>query len=189
MTRIVAGAFGGRRIAVPQQKSGRGTRPTTDRVRESLFNVLTARIDFTGIRVLDLYAGSGALGLEALSRGAASAVFVESDGRAAAVIEQNIAALGARGAAVRRGPVSSVLAGGADRPVDLVLADPPYEVDDAQVNEIVTALSSGRWVAPGTVVVVERPASGPGIAWPEGWSVWKSRRYGDTRLEMAAVDR
>ncbi len=172
---------------VPQQKSGRGTRPTTDRVREALFNVLTARIDFAGIRVLDLYAGSGALGLEALSRGAASALFVESDARAVSVIEQNIAALGVRGAAVRRGTVVSVLAGGATRPVDLVLADPPYEVDDAQVAEVITTLGSAGWTAPGTVVVVERPTSAAGLVWPEGWSAWKSRRYGDTSLEMASL--
>src|SRR6185437_5954114 len=93
LTRIVAGTFGGRRIAVPP----RGTRPTTDRVREALFNVLSARIDLHDASVLDLYAGSGALGLEALSRGAATAVFVESDRKAAAVIGQNIEALGVTG--------------------------------------------------------------------------------------------
>ena len=108
-----------------------GTRPTTDRVRESMFNVLASRIDFAGASVLDLYAGSGALGLEAMSRGAASAVFVESDHRAAAVIDQNIASLGVA-AAVRRGPVAAVLAGGADRPADLVFADPPYDVADSR---------------------------------------------------------
>jgi len=172
---------------VPQQKSGRGTRPTTDRVRESLFNVLTARIDFGGIRVLDLFAGSGALGLEAMSRGAASAVFVESDARAASVIEQNITALGVRGAVVRRGTVAAVLAAGATRPVDLVLADPPYAVDDTQVVEMLTALVDTGWTAPGTVAVIERPASGAEIAWPSAWAAWKARRYGDTRLEMASV--
>lgn len=181
----MAGELGGRRIAVPQQRSGRGTRPTTDRVRESLFNVLTARIDFAGLRVLDLYAGSGALGLEALSRGAASALFVEADARAAAVIEQNIAALGVRNAVVRRGPVASVLAGGAPGPVDLVLADPPYEVDAAQVEDVVRSLDAAGWSAPGTVAVVERPASAPDIGWPGGWSAWKSRRYGDTRVDFA----
>lgn len=154
-------------------------------MRESLFNVLAARIDFAGVRVLDLYAGSGALGLEALSRGAASAVFVESDARAVSVIEQNVAALGVRGASVRRGAVASVLAAGATRPVDLVLADPPYEVDDGQVAEMIAALSSAGWTAAGTVAVVERPASAPEIGWPPGWSAWKSRRYGDTRVEMA----
>jgi 16S rRNA (guanine966-N2)-methyltransferase len=170
---------------VPQQKSGRGTRPTTDRVREALFNLLSARIDFSGISVLDLYAGSGALGLEALSRGARSALFVESDGRAAAVIEQNVATLGVRGASVRRGTVSSVLASGAARPVDLVLADPPYEVDDIQVIDMVSTLVTAGWTAPGTVAVVERPASGSEIGWPPGWSPWKPRKYGDTRIELA----
>lgn len=172
---------------VPQAKAGRNTRPTTDRVREALFNVLAARLDFRGIRVLDLYAGSGALGLEALSRGAASALFVEHDARAAAVIEQNCATLGVRGAAVRRATVASVLGGGSARPVDLVLADPPYEVSTDEVTALLTTLVSDGWAVSDTVAVVERPASAPEIAWPHPWSVWKSRRYGDTRLEMASV--
>ena len=170
---------------MPQHKSGRGTRPTTDRVREALFNLLAARIDFAGLHVLDLYAGSGALGLEALSRGAASALFVESDARAAAVITANIAALGVRGARVHRGPVSSVLAAGTTRPVDLVLADPPYELDDEQVISMLAALESGGWTTAGAVAMVERSASGPEIRWPEGWSPWSARRYGDTRIELA----
>jgi 16S rRNA (guanine(966)-N(2))-methyltransferase RsmD len=163
-----------------------GTRPTTDRVRESLFNVLASRIDFAGASVLDLYAGSGALGLEALSRGAASAVFVESDHRAAAAVDQNIASLGAT-AAVRRGPVAAVLAGGADRPVDLVFADPPYDVAAADIEEMLVALVTGGWAAAGTVVVVERPAAGPPLKWPDGWRPWPARRYGDTRLELAEL--
>ncbi|HYR13971.1 MAG TPA: 16S rRNA (guanine(966)-N(2))-methyltransferase RsmD [Mycobacterium sp.] len=181
MTRIVAGAFGGRRIAVPRT----GTRPTTDRVRESLFNVLASRIDFAGASVLDLYAGSGALGLEALSRGATSAVFVESDHRAAVVIAKNIDSLGAQGATLRRGSVAAVLAGGADRPVDLVLADAPYDVDDTEIAQMLTALVDGGWVAAGTVVVVERATSGPPLSWPDRWRAWPARRYGDTRLELA----
>ncbi|WP_019739998.1 16S rRNA (guanine(966)-N(2))-methyltransferase RsmD, partial [Mycobacterium avium] len=108
MTRIIGGVAGGRRLAVPP----RGTRPTTDRVRESLFNILAARRELTGLAVLDLYAGSGALGLEALSRGAATALFVESDPRAAAVIARNIDTLGLPGATLRRGAVAAVLAGG-----------------------------------------------------------------------------
>ncbi len=172
-------------------------------MRESLFNVLASRIDFAGASVLDLYAGSGALGLEALSRGAASAVFVESDHRAAAVIDQNIASLGVtaavrRGpvaavlgsgmgvtAAVRRGPVAAVLAGGADRPVDLVFADPPYDLADTEIAQMLTALVDGGWAASGTVVVVERATSGPPLSWPDGWRPWPDRRYGDTRLELA----
>jgi 16S rRNA (guanine966-N2)-methyltransferase len=162
-----------------------GTRPTTDRVRESLFNVLGARIDFTGATVLDLYAGSGALGLEALSRGAASAVFVESDHRAAAVIAKNIASLGVVGATVRRGNVAAVLAGGTDRPVDVVLADPPYDVDAAEVEAVLAALTRGGWTTTGTVVVVERGTGSAPLTWPDRWQVWPSRSYGDTRLDMA----
>lgn len=173
---------------MPQHKSGRGTRPTTNRVRESLFNVLAARIDFAGLDVLDLFAGSGALGLEALSRGAQSAIFVESDAKAAAVIAQNIASLGVRGASVRRGTVASVLAAGAPRPVDLVFADPPYEVDGAVVDRLLATLGSAGWVTPGSVAVVERSASGPPIGWPDGWSLWSARRYGDTRIELAERD-
>lgn len=163
----------------------RGTRPTTDRVRESLFNVLVARLDFTGLAVLDLYAGSGALGLEALSRGAGSALFVESDQRAAAVISQNITALGLPGAAVRRGSVDSVLAGGAGAPVDVVFADPPYDVATADLEELVTALDRNGWATTGTVAVVERPTASAPIGWPAGWEAWRTRSYGDTRVEMA----
>lgn len=163
----------------------KGTRPTTDRVRESLFNVLAARVDFAGAAVLDLYAGSGALGIEALSRGAESAIFVESDGRAAAVIADNIASLGAKGATVRRGTVAAVLSAGARQPVDIVFADPPYEVDATEIAAVLDALSRGGWTTDGTVVVVERAASGQELQWPDNWRVWPSRTYGDTRLELA----
>jgi 16S rRNA (guanine966-N2)-methyltransferase len=169
---------------VPQSRSGRGTRPTTNRVREALFNVLTGRVELDGAAVLDLYAGSGALGLEALSRGAASVVFVESDARAADVITANISDLGASGATVRRGSVQTVLAGGGT-PVDLVLADPPYQVGAADLGAVLTTLTEGGWVAAGTVVVIERPKSAPPLSWPPGWQVWPSRNYGDTRLELS----
>lgn len=166
-----------------------GTRPTTDRVRESLFNVLTARMELTGARVLDLYAGSGALGIEALSRGAASALFVESDRRAAAVVAQNLAALGITDAEVRCAPVTTVLAGAAGRPADLVFADPPYEVPAADVEAVLEALTDRGWAAPGAVAVVERAASGPALTWPAGWSPGRERRYGDTRLEFGELSR
>jgi 16S rRNA (guanine966-N2)-methyltransferase len=164
----------------------RGTRPTTDRVREALFNVLAARRDFDGLRVLDLYAGSGALGLEALSRGAVSALFVESDSRAAAVINRNIATLGLPGATVRRGAVAAVLASGTDRTVDLVLADPPYEVSTVEIEGVLDSLDRNGWLGPGSVVVVERSASSAELTWPPGWTAWPVRRYGDTRVELAA---
>jgi 16S rRNA (guanine966-N2)-methyltransferase len=154
-------------------------------VRESLFNIVTARRDLSGLAVLDLYAGSGALGLEALSRGAASALFVESDQRTAAVLARNIEALGLSGATLRRGAVASVLAGGTASPVDLVLADPPYDIQAAEVEAVLAALAIHGWVRAGTVAAVERAAAGAALTWPEGWSVWPQRVYGDTRLELA----
>lgn len=181
MTRIVAGVAGGRRLSVPP----RGTRPTTDRVREALFNVLAVRRDFGGLRVLDLYAGSGALGLEAMSRGAASALFVDNDRRAAEVIGRNVEALGLPGATVRRAPVAAVLAAGAPAPMDLVFVDPPYDVAAPEVRQVIDGLCRHGWVAPGCVVVVERPTSAPGSSWPDGWTQWPVRRYGDTRLDAA----
>jgi 16S rRNA (guanine(966)-N(2))-methyltransferase RsmD len=182
VTRIIAGAAGGRRLVVPP----RGTRPTTDRVRESVFNVLAARIDFEGLRVLDLYAGSGALGLEALSRGARSVLFVESDRRAAEVIDRNIAAVGLTGAAVRRATVAAVLAAGSGSRMDLVFADPPYEVANLEVESMLTALVGRGWLAEGAVAVVERSASSPPLTWPPDWEVWPERRYGDTRIEAGS---
>jgi 16S rRNA (guanine966-N2)-methyltransferase len=181
VTRIIGGVAGGRRIAVPP----RGTRPTTDRVRESLFNIVTARRELAGLAVLDLYAGSGALGLEALSRGAASALFVESDQRTAAVIARNIESLGLAGATLRRGTVAAVLAAGTSSAVDLVLADPPYDVDAAEVEAVLAALTTAGWAREGTVVVVERAADGAPLTWPAGWRAWPERVYGDTRLELA----
>ena len=171
----------GRRINVP----ARGTRPTADRVREALFNVLAARLELTGMAVLDLYAGSGALGLEALSRGAASALFVESDRRAAEVLAGNIATLGLAGATLQRGAVAAVLAAGAATPVDLVLADPPYAVAAAEIDALPAMLAERGWVLAGSVVVIERGGASPPVTWPDGWEVWPSRRYGDTRLEFA----
>lgn len=175
--------MGGRRIVVPP----RGTRPTSDRVREALFNILAARMDFDGLVVLDLYAGSGALGLEALSRGATDATFVEADPRAVAVIRRNIDALGLTGTSVLGRAVATVLDEGAARPVDLVLADPPYRVNAAEIEQMLTALAAHGWTTAGTVVVVERRSSARPLTWPGGWTTWPARRYGDTLLEMAEV--
>lgn len=163
----------------------RGTRPTTDRVREALFNVLAARLEFSGSTVLDLYAGSGALGLEALSRGAESATFVEADARAAAVIRRNAEDLALPGATVLNRRVAKVLEAGADHPSDLVLADPPYDVNPAEVQAMLAALNDHGWTTSGTIVVVERRTGQPPLTWPDGWTAWPERRYGDTRLEVA----
>jgi len=127
------------------------------------------------------------LGLEALSRGASSVVFVESDQRAANVIDKNIAALGVKGATVRRGAVAAVLTGSAQS-VDLVLADPPYDVDTGEVESVLAALTNDGWTVTGTVAVIERAASSPMLTWPAGWQAWPSRTYGDTRLELAEFD-
>lgn len=181
MTRIVAGRAGGRRLKVPP----RGTRPTSERVREALFSALDARMDLCGAAVLDLYAGSGALGLEALSRGAAYALLVESDAKAAAVIRQNIAEVGLPGAVLRAAPVSAVLTGARDRVYDLVLADPPYAVTEDAISGVLSALVAGGWVGDGSVVVLERSSRSPETVWPGGLEAGKVRKYGETRIEIA----
>jgi len=178
MVRIVAGVAGGRRLVVPPH----GTRPTSDRVREAVFSALAARRDLEGVRVLDLYAGSGALGLEALSRGAAHVQFVESDRRAAAVLRRNVGALGLSGTQVTTADVPAVLRGSPGQPYDLVLADPPYALDDDALGAVLSALASGGWLAPAALVVVERPAKAPAPAWPDGVAALTQRRYGDTSV-------
>jgi 16S rRNA (guanine966-N2)-methyltransferase len=182
VTRIIAGAAGGRRIVVP----GAGTRPTSDRVREALFSALAVDPGLDGAAVLDLCAGSGALGLEALSRGAAHALFVESDRRAAGVLRRNVAAVGLPGAAVRAGTAATVLAGPADRPYDLVLIDPPYATPDADVARWLAAAHAHGWLAGDAVVVVERPR-GEEFPWPDPLVSVRERRYGDTVLHTGRV--
>jgi 16S rRNA (guanine966-N2)-methyltransferase len=181
VTRIVAGSAGGRQLAVPK----RGTRPTSDRVREALFSAIEAAMDLDGARVLDLYAGTGALGLEALSRGAATAVLVESDAGAVAVLRKNIAAVGLPGAVARPGRVAAVLAEPPATPFDLVLADPPYALDPAAD---LAALVSCRWVGPGSLVVVERARRSGPPDWPDGLVPGRIRRYGDTELHWAQAE-
>jgi len=134
MTRIISGSARGRRLAVPP---GSSTRPTSDRAREALFSTIESLIrSFAGARVLDLYAGSGAVGLEALSRGADHVLLVESDPAAARTIRDNATKTGLAGAEVRAEPVERLLAGGAPAsPYDVVFLDPPYEVADDAVGE------------------------------------------------------
>lgn len=179
MTRIVAGAARGRRLKVP---AGGGTRPTSDRVREALFSSLAAEFGtFHGLRVLDLYAGSGALGLEALSRGAAHALLVEADGKALEVIKANVAAVGMPGAEVRAGTVERALALPPAQPYDIVLLDPPYDLDEVRLSHDLTALAGG-WLATDSVVVVERDRRSGSPPWPEGIVADRERRYGETML-------
>jgi 16S rRNA (guanine966-N2)-methyltransferase len=179
LSRIVGGAAGGRRIAVPP---GSGTRPTADRVREALFSSLESEFgSFGGLAVLDLYAGSGAIGLEALSRGAAKAVLVESDRRAADVIAANIKTLDLPGAKLVTRPVEKLAA---DEPLaefDLVFADPPYKLETAELQDVLTDLAAHGWLAEDAVVVVERGKREP-WQWPEGFAALRDRKYGEARL-------
>lgn len=163
----------------------KGTRPTTDRVREALFSMLEARLDFDGIAVLDLFAGSGALGLEALSRGADHVTLVELNAVASKVIAANIAAVGLPGTELRQSPVSAFLSTSPNRAYDLVLADPPYSVSAEEVSALLSRLTD-HWVNDDAIVVLERDAAGPETVWPDGWEV-TSRKYGGTRLELGAL--
>jgi 16S rRNA (guanine966-N2)-methyltransferase len=181
VTRIVAGAAGGRRLAVPPA----GTRPTSDRVREALFSALVHDPGLDGAAVLDLCAGSGALGLEALSRGAAHVLFVESDRRAAAVLRRNVAAVGLPGAVVRAAGAAAVLAAPAERAYDVLLLDPPYALPDAEVAGWLAAAAAHGWLAPDASAVVERPTRGGAFAWPAPLEATRERRYGETTLHFA----
>ncbi|TCO44312.1 16S rRNA (guanine966-N2)-methyltransferase [Kribbella antiqua] len=179
MTRIIGGAAGGRRIAVPP---GSGTRPTADRVREALFSSLESEFgSFHGLAVLDLYAGSGAIGLEALSRGAARVVLVESDRRAADVISANVRVVGLPGATVLTRPVEKVAAGEGLGPFDLVYADPPYKLETGELQDVLVELLEKGWLAEDAVVVVERGKREP-WEWPEGFAALRDRKYGEARL-------
>jgi len=180
--RIIAGEAGGRRLAVPP---GEAIRPTSDRVKESLFSALGRRL--VGARVLDLYAGSGALGLEAVSRGAAEALLVDRDAPAVRAILANIETLGFDGrATVRQSPVATLLAGPRPGdPFDLALLDPPYDTPAAEVEGVLRVLVEREWVGPGATVVVERAAGSPVLEWPAGWGSTWERCYGDTLVLFA----
>lgn len=184
MTRIVAGTARGRRLAVPPH----GTRPTSDRVREALFSSLDSELRDAGlawsqVAVLDLYAGSGALGLEALSRSARSATLVERSRATARVLTANVDAVGCPGATVLIrdvGQLASTVPPG--DPADLVMADPPYEVAAADLRAILSALRARQWIAPDAIVVVERPTRDKASPLPEDWPEPRRRAYGDTAL-------
>ncbi|MFD7663306.1 16S rRNA (guanine(966)-N(2))-methyltransferase RsmD [Streptomyces sp. NPDC059788] len=181
MTRVIAGTAGGRRLAVPP---GNGTRPTSDRAREGLFSTWES-LDgpLSGARVLDLYGGSGAVGLEALSRGAAHVLLVEADARAVRTIRDNARAVGLPGAEVRAGKAEQVIAGPApDEPYDVLFLDPPYAVTDVDLGEILLTLRRRGWCAEEALVTVERSTRGGPFPWPAGFEAVRSRRYGEGTL-------
>jgi 16S rRNA (guanine966-N2)-methyltransferase len=205
VARVIAGEAGGRRLAVPD---GRDTRPTSDRAREGLFATIASMLgSLAGARVLDLYAGSGAVGLEALSRGAEHVLLVEHGARASRVIRENIEAIGLPGAVLAadrvervlaRGPASAgsqdgpAFAGSQDGPApaggrddaeggryDVVFADPPYALADAAVSGVLSLLAGHGWLAPGALVIVERATRSGPVSWPDGFVPDRARRYGE----------
>lgn len=180
-TRVVAGVARGRRLAVPP---GTGTRPTSDRAREGLFSTLTALLGtWAGRRVLDLYAGSGAVGLEALSRGASHCLLVEADPAALRTLRANVETLGLPGAEVVGARVERTAAGAVPGPAyDVVFLDPPYDVACGALGEVLVGLRDHGWLAPGAVVAVERATRGGPWEWPEGFTGERSRRYGEATL-------
>jgi 16S rRNA (guanine966-N2)-methyltransferase len=163
---------------------GRSTRPTSDRTREGLFAAVTASLgSLDGARVLDLYAGSGAVGLESLSRGAADVLMVESDPRAARVIRGNIAAIGLPGARLVTDRAERAVARGPDgAPRDFVFADPPYAVSNTDIERLLAALAARAWLAPQALVVVERAARSDPLTWPAGYLGDRCRKYGEAVL-------
>ncbi len=156
-------------------------RPTSDRAREGLFSTWEAlHGTLDGSRVADLYAGSGAVGLEALSRGAAHALLVEADPRAARTIRENVRAIGLPGAELRTGKAEQIVTGPAPAdPYDLVFLDPPYAVEDAGLREILLTLRAEGWLSEDALVTVERSTRGGEFGWPAGFEPLRSRRYGE----------
>lgn len=186
--RIVAGEWRGRRIVSPK---GERTRPTQDRVREALFSALTSQMGpgIAEAEVLDAFAGSGALGLEALSRGASRAVFVEQDHDARRALEANVSALGAeRRARIVAGDAFTLarrraLPGG---PFGLILLDPPYRIEAARVGVLLDDLVAAGAASGGATVVWEHAGDAP-AAWPEGFEVHSTKRYGSTTIDIARI--
>jgi 16S rRNA (guanine966-N2)-methyltransferase len=181
--RIVAGKFRGASIAAPK---GPSTRPTSDKVRQALFNVLEHGVpdfDFEGARVLDLFAGSGALGLEALSRGARFTLFVEEDSAARGAIRRNVEALGLTGATkIWRRDATRLGEAGTLKPFSLIFCDPPY--GKGLGERAIAAAVAGGWAAKDAIAVLEERA-GCDLAWPAPFQEIDRRRYGDTEISLA----
>jgi 16S rRNA (guanine966-N2)-methyltransferase len=180
VTRIIGGSVGGRRIQTPR---GVSTRPTSDRVREALFSTIEAWCgSLHGLRFLDLYAGSGAVGLEAWSRGAGVVTLVEQDRRTAHLITGNAKALGFGRADVVARSVSAALPRAPAAPYDVAFLDPPYLVEDETVAAALHGLVDHGWLVPGALVVVERSSRSHEPTWPAGFTDVRHKRYGETTL-------
>lgn len=180
MTRIIGGTAGGRRL---QTSRGSTTRPTSDRVREALFSTIESWCgSLSGLRFLDLYAGSGAVGLEAWSRGAGVVTLVESDRRAASLIRRNAHTVGYPSAEVVGTSVASTLRRSPRAPYDVVFLDPPYPLSAGEVDQTLADLDGQGWLVPGAMVVVERSARTDPPRFPDGFTDVRERRYGETTL-------
>ena len=179
MTRIISGKYKGRNLNVPTSV----TRPTSSRVREAVFSSLQHTVGtFDGLVVLDLFAGSGALGIEALSRGAAKAVFVEKDRNAATCIEENVRSLGENNFSLHKADVLDLVdSTSTGTAADLVFIDPPYALTDEQIVELLVTLATKNWLANEAVVVVERSSKSV-VDWPEGFAALANKSYGDTGI-------
>ncbi len=185
VTRIIAGSAGGRRLEVPK---GDTTRPTSDRVREALFSLLESRGAVRGAAVLDLFAGSGALGLEAASRGAADVVLVDSSRQATQAARANVAALGMARVSVVLANAQRHVEGRPTRQVDLAFLDPPYTFAEDGLGVLLTTLAES-WLSPDALVVVERSSRSPEPRWPATLTRLVVRRYGETSLWLASPTR
>ncbi len=179
MTRIISGKYKGRSINVPPSV----TRPTSSRVREAIFSsVLHTVGSFDGLVVLDLFAGSGALGLEALSRGAAIANFIENDRNALLCIEDNAKSLGENSISVQKAEVLGLVESVASNTAaDLVFIDPPYALLDEQIVELLQSLAKNQWLADDALVVVERSSKSV-LDWPKDYEPLANKSYGDTAI-------
>lgn len=181
--RIVGGRLRGRAIASAEHS---GLRPTSDRVRESVFNILAHGIDgfeLDGARVIDLFAGTGALGLEAVSRGASFCVFVEEAPDQRGLIRSNVETLGLTGVTrVFRRDATELGAAGTMAPLTLAFLDPPY--GQGLAEKALCSLREGGWLCPNAVIIVEERAN-VAIAWPVGFKAFDHRSYGDTQINLA----
>ena len=193
MSRIIAGSRGGQRIAMP---TGDRARPTTDRVREALFSAIAAwagtaaapvEESLDGLAFCDLYAGSGAVGLEAASRGASRVLLVERDPRTAQLSKRNAEALGLV-VEIVVAPVEQILRKAPAQPFDVVFADPPYELGSPTVSAQIERLVSNAWVGYGSLIVVERSRRSPQLAWPDAAAKCWTRAYGETILAFGSLE-
>jgi 16S rRNA (guanine966-N2)-methyltransferase len=180
--RVISGVAKGRRLRATKSPD---MRPTTDMARQTIFDIIGSSVE--GARVLDLFAGAGTLGIEALSRGAREAIFVDDDREACSIILQNLEATGLRGAGViRRADASRFVSRTSRTPFDLVFLDPPYARGLGFVSRTLGKIAAGKWIRPGGTVVVE--AQDGQVDWPPGFRETRTRRFGRTRVSMAVVD-